>query len=473
MKKLLSIVALCALFCGKTAAQSIILKGKITNLPANAARSLAIEAWYNDKWRQLDSIGLSPAGYFEKRVAAPNAQCRLRVWGNAKAWLEFLLPRPERADAVLDFGFIAFQQMNGGCAYVDESENAAYFMMLTEQRKYQIKRDSVQAAMSALVGSDPDFSKKMTALLNLREEAAQRANRVFENIGRQKKGSFAGDVVAPMCQIILPSSYPNDTTARSKDKDLFFKNHFLDKLPTRDPRIIYFNGTVKLLRDFRTKYFSDDAAGLIDFAERVMQRRNGSEEVDLWLFQYLLDLFLDLKNDEAVTHLLKWYAPDCSSDDGKVPNHLKNLVLSLQNCAVGKPAFDASLADLNGQTVRFKDVAGKNKLTLLMFWRTSCSHCKEFKPILAKLYEKYHPLGLEVVAICTDGSEADWRTFLAANPAPWTNVRLTDEHREAFGKNFPVPGTPALIAVDEQYLVKNRMVIRASIEQYLADFFGQ
>ncbi len=473
MKKCLVFAAIFIFFLGKIAAQPITIKGKITNLPPSATKILDIEMWYMDKWRQLDSVGLSPVGYFEKKISGNNGQCRIRVHGQAKAWLEFILPEVKQGEMVLDFGFIAFQQLNGGSAYLEDNENTSYFLMLSEQRKYQIKKDSCQAAMSNLVGSDPDFAKKMAELLALQEAAAQRANRVFENIERQKKGTFAGDVAAKIFKIILPSDFPNDSLANLKDKAAFFRAHFLDKVPTRDRRILFFNGTTRLLRDAHTKYFPETDAGHIDFIEKVMAKRNGNEDVDLWLFQYLLDRFLDLKNDAAVTHILKWHAPDCSSEDTHLSEYFKNLVLSLKACEVGKSPLDATLPDQNGLQVNFKKVAEKNKLTLLMFWRTSCSHCKEFKPILKGFYEKYHPMGLEVIAVCMDKTDADWKQFLQNEPMPWPNVFLTTGQREAFSKNFPVPGTPSLIAVDEKYVVKNRLVIRATIEHYFADIFGK
>ena len=65
------------------------------------------------------------------------------------------------------------------------------------------------------------------------------------------------------------------------------------------------------------------------------------------------------------------------------------------------------LPDSIGQTTRLSDIAVNNKLTILFFWRSGCSHCKEYEPELLKLYEKYKAKGLAVVGISIDKEEKD------------------------------------------------------------------
>jgi len=59
----------------------------------------------------------------------------------------------------------------------------------------------------------------------------------------------------------------------------------------------------------------------------------------------------------------------------------------------------SNLPGPDGQLISLSEVCAKNKLALLPFWRSTCSHCKEFEPVLAELYKKYHPLGVEDIML--------------------------------------------------------------------------
>src|SRR5688572_8658565 len=67
---------------------------------------------------------------------------------------------------------------------------------------------------------------------------------------------------------------------------------------------------------------------------------------------------------------------------------------------VGKPApawnIDPKLWANTPKPITLKDLKGS--VTLLEFWRTGCSHCREAAPFLQKqVYEKFRPNGLKVV----------------------------------------------------------------------------
>lgn len=59
-----------------------------------------------------------------------------------------------------------------------------------------------------------------------------------------------------------------------------------------------------------------------------------------------------------------------------------------------------SLAAPDGTEIALADIRGKIKI--LEFWSKSCSPCLQEIPKLSALYEKYKPLGLEIVAISLD-----------------------------------------------------------------------
>jgi thiol-disulfide isomerase/thioredoxin len=427
----------------------ITLSGKVTNVPPTLSQVLAIEYWNFDRWQQIDVANLEKDGTFSKPVFAPaNAQCRLRISNKSKNWSDFILPGAEDKTKELVFN-LDFFQMNGGPARIAGSEeNELYYRLASEYKSLSHLRDSLGAnGTEALEGPQRAF------------------NESCQEIAKRNKGTFSADVVANSLYQPAKEDYPGDAKVAAMTPQQFAIEHALDKTPFRYARSLHFNGFMRDL-DKYFNYFDRTPEAYVDYIQRVMAKRNGSEEVDNFLFKYLLDKMMDYKDETGLTYLLNWYVPDCA-DESPLPSSTQNLLESLKNCKPGKIAYDLKLPGIDSQWVSLNSVCSKNKITLLLFWRSTCSHCKEFEPILAKLYEKYHPLGVEVYAISSDRNTEEWKKFLAEHPTNWVNVYTPFDRRTEVSKAFPSISTPTLISVDRNRKVLSRMIMRNDIEAYL------
>jgi thiol-disulfide isomerase/thioredoxin len=73
--------------------------------------------------------------------------------------------------------------------------------------------------------------------------------------------------------------------------------------------------------------------------------------------------------------------------------------------------FQFRFPDLNGRTVSNTDAQFKDKVVLVNISGSWCPNCHDEAPYLEELYRKYHPQGLEIVAL--DFEEPDQRQTLA------------------------------------------------------------
>ena len=259
--------------------------------------------------------------------------------------------------------------------------------------------------------------------------------------------------------------YPKNAAVNKMTANEFAKAHALEKIPFEHENIVHHNAFAKALNQYYN-YFDHNEKGDNAFVDGIMARRNGSEAVDGYVFRYLLDKLMDGKNDASLSYLLKWYIPDCPDEDPQ-PSYIQNLLQALKICAPGNLAPDLNFANLEGQVVNLNAVCAKNKLTMLLFWRSTCSHCKEFEPVLMEVYKKYHPLGVEVYALSSDRSLETLREALQNQPTPWINVFIPKEQRTDIGRLFPAPSTPTLIVLDKNRRVVTRVLSRANLEAYL------
>ncbi len=109
-------------------------------------------------------------------------------------------------------------------------------------------------------------------------------------------------------------------------------------------------------------------------------------------------------------------------------------------------APDVMLKALDGQNHSLTQHAGK--LVLVNFWATWCQPCIREMPSMERLYAKYKPRGLEIVAISLDqGNEDDVREFVAKLKLTFPIV-LDPEHKAK--ALYKVRGLPTTYLLDRQ-----------------------
>lgn len=453
MKKIVPLLLVLGIACLRLSAQEIIVQGKIANMPPSAVQVALLDYWAVDHWQQLSVLQLQTGGTFSAHVAPPaQAQGRIRVVSQPKVWSDFVFPAPgSHVDTVMTMA-LDYKTMNGGPAWVPGSaENDLYFALMSNYHALNLMRDSSSATPVEQV-----------------KAAEVKFNSLCADMIRQHPGTFTGDIVANLLYQPAKEDYPKDPKVKGMTANEFVAAHALDKIPFRTDRILYHNGFSKALNRYYNYFDPTAADGGKNYIEGIMTRRNGSEPVDLFLFKFLLDKMMGDKNEGGMNHLLTWYLPDCS-DDSPLPDYTKTLVLALQYCTPGKVIDDLQVPGVDGNTVSLGEVCAKNKMTLLFFWKSNCSHCKEFKPELASLYEKYHPFGLEVLALSLDKLEAGWKETLQKEPTKWVNGYIPTERRQEINHHFPIPSTPTLIALDSQRKVLSRLILREQLDAYLKE----
>ncbi len=120
------------------------------------------------------------------------------------------------------------------------------------------------------------------------------------------------------------------------------------------------------------------------------------------------------------------------------------------------PAFwpKKGLKDIvTGESIPYKEICAKNKVTVLLNWATWCPFSKEFMPILKRMYEKYHKDGLEIIAAynTNDPASDDGRplkdVLLERGYDQWYNFHLWD--LSATEWSIWCAGTPSATLVDK------------------------
>jgi thiol-disulfide isomerase/thioredoxin len=119
---------------------------------------------------------------------------------------------------------------------------------------------------------------------------------------------------------------------------------------------------------------------------------------------------------------------------------------------VRAPAW--TLTDMNGQTLRLSDFAGK--VVMLDFWATWCGPCVSEIPDLIAMQNEYGPDGFVIIGVSTDQNGfADVTPFVAANGVNYISTLWTAQIERDYG---PISAIPTTFVIDRQGMIDQRLV---------------
>lgn len=135
----------------------------------------------------------------------------------------------------------------------------------------------------------------------------------------------------------------------------------------------------------------------------------------------------------------------------------KNIIEDIrkkENVQIGAVVPDINILDINNQTITFSQFRDKN-VVLIDFWASWCVPCRESFPHLREIYSKYHPNGLEIIAVAwLDKNKKTWTEAINQEKVDmWYNATTMFQNGEINNKdisdNFFVPAIPFTLLIDK------------------------
>lgn len=94
----------------------------------------------------------------------------------------------------------------------------------------------------------------------------------------------------------------------------------------------------------------------------------------------------------------------------------------------GKPFFNFSLINPQGETKQISDYVYKSNLLFLDFWASWCGPCLAQEPQIIKLYQEYKKNGFEILGISLDVNRENWQMALKKKEAiRWPELCVADK----------------------------------------------
>jgi peroxiredoxin len=137
----------------------------------------------------------------------------------------------------------------------------------------------------------------------------------------------------------------------------------------------------------------------------------------------------------------------------KYPDNLfvKNLhlqIASSRKTLIGSLAPDFTLPDTSGVNVTLSSLKGK--YVLIDFWASWCGPCMKEMPNVIKLYNDFHPKGLEIMGVSLDKSRDAWLGAIRSKNLTWKMVSDVKFWQSLVVPLYNVTAIPYTVLLDKE-----------------------
>ncbi len=426
--------------------QSWLIQGTIEN---GEEGPVVLASYYGDRFRVVDSMDTrSGFFYFMLSEEAPPGIYRIiysdRTGGvrSQKRFVEFIFNREniEILVASTEWGPVPY--------FEGSIENQVYTGFMNFELEYEAQLMTVYGQLYPTRTGEEDHDAVVKRYNVLQSERTC----YMDSITRLYPDLYAVRIMnafrAPLISGEMPHKQRIDTL-----KLCFFDHAVID-----DPQLLYAPVYTLKLIDYLSLYKVDTLTKeqqeqqFMEAVDRIMVNVSTHGELRSFVVNFLLEGFEMLDMERVQMHIADHYLDQaCESD-------IVELVLSrmegYKKMTPGQQAPDFVIRDVKGKNHQLSDLA--DSYVLLMFWASSCDHCREMMPDLHDWYLSENSVGLEVVTISIDTSEVDFKQFVdeldpqwitAYDPLGWYGKVPSDYH---------IYATPSLFLLDRERTILAR-----------------
>ena len=169
------------------------------------------------------------------------------------------------------------------------------------------------------------------------------------------------------------------------------------------------------------------------------------------VFEFLLQGFEALGYNLLMDELL---AQVDNVEECDMSEKMKQRVKAYKRVVKGAKAPEIRFASTVNGYQSLSEVVKKNELTLIIFWASWCSHCREQIPEFYKLYPQLTTKNIEVLAVSADTDPNKYQT--AIKDFKWLNYCDFQKWNSKPFKDYAVYSTPTFFLVDKQMKIHGK-----------------
>jgi thiol-disulfide isomerase/thioredoxin len=426
--------------------QSFLIQGTIENVEEGP---VLLASYYGDQFRVVDSMDTkSGFFYFVLSEEVPTGIYRI-IYSDRRdgvrsqnSFVDFIFNRE-------NVEMIVASSEQGPVPYFEGSiENQVYTRFMNFELAYEAQVMKVYGQLDPGKKGDKAYELAVSHYNKLQDER----NNYIDSITQAYPDLYAVRIMNAFRSPVIPGEMSHVERVDT------LKLCFFDQSAIDDPLLLSAPVYTLKLIDYLSLYKdmtltkAQQEEQFIEAVDRIMANVSSDEELRSFVVEFLMEGFEMLDMEQVQTYIADHYLDQaCESD-------IVELILSrmeeYKQMAPGQQAPDFVIRDEEGRNFRLSDLS--SPFVLVVFWASSCEHCREMMPELNQWYLNENSVGLEVITISIDTSARDFKKFVddldpqwitAHDPLGWYGKVPTDYH---------IYATPSLFLLDNHRTILAR-----------------
>jgi len=443
-----------ALICGFLLGNFFLLQGQpwfIQGTIENCEEGkILLASFYGDRFNPIDSaVSRSGSFYFILSEEAPTGIYRIiyadRAGGvrSQNRFVEFIFNREN-----LEITVASTDQ--GPIPYFEASlENQVYSGFMEFELEYEAQLMRVYGALYPGQGGKDDTYMAAVNQYNVLQSSR---TRYMDSITGLYPDLYAVRIMNAFRAPVIPGEMPHRQRIDTL-KQCFFSQAAID-----DPLLLTAPVYTYKLIDYLSLYKVDTMSRelqeqeFIEAVDQILLQVPEQEKLRGFVVDFLLEGFEMLDMEQVQIHLVDHYLDQACETD------LVELIYSrmegYKRMARGQGAPDFVIRDTEGKNHRLSDLNAP--YVLVIFWASSCDHCREMLPELHDWYLQENKPGLEVVAISIDTSSSDFNQYMDKLESQWITSHESLGWHGKVPSDYHIYATPSLFLLDSEQTILAR-----------------
>ncbi|MCD4747525.1 MAG: DUF5106 domain-containing protein [Bacteroidales bacterium] len=402
------------------------------------------------------------------------------------------------------FVFTGNEKLPGGIyIFAGEKKNKYFEFIINVEQNFSITTDTIDLNKNIIVKGSPENTLFLNYMnFNIRKfsdiTALRNKINIIENntdsisILKEKINLINKEIVNYKLNIIEehPKTFISVLFKAMKEPDIpeppllkngrkdstfayrYYKAHYWDDIDLTDERLLRTPVFNNKLNKYFSKILVQHPDSIIKEADILIEKSRQNKEMFkyiIWYLTYTYETSDVMGFDEIFVHFVeKYYATgEAYWADSTIIKSITDRAAKLKPLLLNKTAPDLIMMDTNKQFVSMHHIFAD--FTLIFFYETDCGHCKKEINELKEFYDN-NDFGLEVFAVCTDTSFAEWKKNIIENKLKWVNVNGTRSISKDYHNLYDIYSTPTIYILDKNKKIIAKRLITEQIKPFLENY---